>query len=157
MKRKNQYKPDYQCQNRTKDKDGIEIDKEELNNHLDEQIESEKRNGRKRKTAEKEGLPEKVSPMRKMNKIKEKDSSEKKTTEGEETSKMIASNQMNEALTTIDGIQITKEDRISLENGKSATCTIISLFIKQFESINIDVLEENKILLIQPAIVQLLQ
>ena len=70
---------------------------------------------------------------------------------------MIVQNQTNEALTTIDGIQITKEDRMSLENGKSVTCTIISLFIKKFENINKELLEVNKILMIQPAMVQLLQ
>ena len=67
--------------------------------------------------------------MRKMNKIKEMDPSERKPTESDEKSKMLASNQTNEALTKIDGIQISKEDRMSLENGKRLTCTIISLVI----------------------------
>ena len=63
---------------------------------------------------------------------------------------------MNKVLAMIDGIQISKEDRMSLENGKSLTCTIISLVIKKSENINKEILEENKILMIQPAIVKLL-
>ena len=42
-----------------------------------------------------------------------------KPTEGDEKSKMPASNQTNEVLAMIDGIQISKEDRMSLENGKN--------------------------------------
>ena len=70
---------------------------------------------------------------------------------------MPASNQTNEVLAMIDGIQISKDDRMSLENGKNVTCTIISLFITKFQNCNKEILEKNKILMIQPAIVQLLQ
>ena len=147
-----QYNTDYRCPRCLNNGDVAEI-----NNNQNEQIERVKTAGRKRKTTEKEGLPLKVSPMRKVNKIGEKNPSERKPTEGEEKSKMIVPNQPNEALTTIDRIQISKEDRLSLENGKSVTCTIISLFIKKFENINKEVLDKNKILMIQPAVVQLLQ
>ena len=93
---------------------------------------------------EKEGLPEKLSPMKKLNKIEEKGTSEIKPTEGEESRKIIAPNQMNESLTTIEGLQITKADRMSLENGKNVTCTIISLFIKKLKSNNKDPLEKKQ-------------
>ena len=152
-----QYKPDYSCPRCTRDAYGADIDEEEeLDNCPDKQPDSEKTNGRKRKTMEKEGLPEKLSPKRKVNKI-DKGTPEKKPTGGEETRKMKSTNQASETLTTIDGIKITKVDRMSIENGKNVTCTIISLFIKKLESSNKDALEKNKILLIEPAIVQLLQ
>ena len=73
-----------------------------------------------------------------MNKINVKGTPETKPTEGEETRKVITPNQMSESLTTIDGIQITKADRMSLENGQNVTCTIISLFIKKLENNNKD-------------------
>ena len=147
-----QYNTDYRCPRCLNNGDAAEI-----NNHHNKQIERVKTAGRKRKTTEKEGLPLKVSPVIKVNKIGEKNPSERKPTEGEEKSKMIAPNQPSETLTTIDGIQVSKEDRLSLENGKSVTCTIISLFMKKFENINKELLEVNKILMIQPAMVQLLQ
>merc|ERR1712096_508090 len=125
--------------------------------------ESEKTTGRKRKTMEKEVLPEKLSPKRKMNKIEDKNKIKEKGTPeiiptgGEETRKVKSMSQVSETLTTIDGIKITKADRMSIENRKNVTCTIISLLIKKLESSNKDALENNKIIMIEPAIVQLLQ
>ena len=153
-----QYTPDYRCPRCTNDAYGADIDEEEdPNNRPDKQPESGKTPGRKRKTMEKEGPAEKLSPERKVSKIDEKGTPEIKPTEGEEARKVKSTNQMSETLTTIDGIRITKADRMSIENGKNVTCTIISLFIKKLESSSKDALEKNKILLIQPAIVQLLQ
>ena len=146
-----QYNVDYRCPNCSNKGDTAK------QNHQNEQIEKVKKAGRKRKTTEKEGIPEKVNHMKEINKIGEKDPAERKITKGEEKSKMIAPNQAKKALTTIDGIKVSKEDRMSLENGKSVTCTIISVFIKKFENINKEVLDKNKILMIQPAVVQLLQ
>merc|ERR1712029_798728 len=103
-----QYNTDYRCPRCLNNGDVAEI-----NNNQNEQIERVKTAGRKRKTTEKEGLPLEVSPMRKVNKIGEKNPSERKPTEDAEKSKMIVPNQTNETLTTIDGIQITKEDRLS--------------------------------------------
>ena len=82
-----QYNTDYRCPRCLNNGDVAEI-----NNNQNEQIERVKTAGRKRKTTEKEGLPLKVSPMRKVNKIGEKNPSERKPTEGEEKSKMIAPN-----------------------------------------------------------------
>ena len=147
-----QYNLDYRCPRCIND-----TDEPEINNNLNELIENVKTNGRKRKTTENEGLPEKLSPFKKINKITEKDTSEIKPTDGEETRKEITPNQMSDLLTTIEGIKITEADRMSLENGKNVTCTIITLFIKKFGSNNKGLLEKNKILLIEPSIVQLLQ
>ena len=155
-----QYKPDYRCPRCTNDAYGYGADideEEELNNHTDKQPESGKTTGRKRKTMEKEVHPEKLSTEKKVSKIEKKGTSEIKPTEDEEARKVKYTNQLSETLTTIDGIKLTKADRMSIENGKNVTCTIISLFIKKFESSSKDVLEKNKIMLIQPAIVQLLQ
>ena len=58
-----QYNTDYRCSRCLNNGDAAEI-----NNHHNEQIEKVKTAGRKRKTTEKEGLPEKVSPMRKVTK-----------------------------------------------------------------------------------------
>ena len=152
LKSQKQYKLDYRCPRCSNNGDAVE-----LNNHPKEQTESLKTAEINRKTTEKEGLPEKVSLMKKTNKIGEKDPSESKPAEGEEKRKMIIPNQKNETLTTIHGIRISKEDRMSLENGKHVTCTIISLYIKESENCNKEILEKNKILMIQPAMVQLLQ
>ena len=165
-----QYKPDYKCPRCIEAEAvayGADDEEDELKNGPDKQPESEKTTGRKRKTMEKEELPEKLSPKRKMNKIEDKNKIEEKgtpeikTTGGEETKKIKVKaksmSQVSETLTTIDGIKITKADRISIENRKKVTCTIISLFIKKLESSNKDALENNKILMIEPAIVQLLQ
>lgn len=169
-----QYKPDYKCPRCIEVEVeaeavayGADDEEDELKNGPDKQPESEKTTGRKRKTMEKEEFPEKLSPKRKMNKIEDKNKIEEKgtpeikTTGGEETKKIKVKaksmSQVSETLTTIDGIKITKADRISIENRKKVTCTIISLFIKKLESSNKDALENNKILMIEPAIVQLLQ
>ena len=90
-----------------------------------------------------EGPAEKLSPERKVSKIDEKGTPEIKPTEGEEARKVKSMNQMSETLTTIDGIRITKADRMSIENEKNVTCTIISLFIKKLESSSKDALEKN--------------
>merc|ERR1712082_452653 len=66
-----------------------------------------------------------------------------------------ATTQISETLTTIEGVPISLADRRSLDYGKRITCTIISLYIKQAE-IHYE-LEKNKILLLQPAMVQFLQ
>ena len=147
-----QYRLDYRCPRCTNNRDEAELD-----NQQDEQMESVKAAGKKIETTEKEELPVKVSPMREINKIGEKDPSERKLTKDEDKSKKITPNQTNEILTTIDGIQVSKEDRMSLEYGKNVTCTIISLFTKKFENNNTEILEKNKILIIQPAMTQLLQ
>ena len=147
-----QYNKDYRCSRCV-----ISGEVPEVNNHHKEQSEKGKIAGRKRKNTEKEGPPVKVNPMREVNNSGEKNPSERKPTEGAEKSKLIVPNQTNETLTTIDGIQITKEDRLSLQNGKNVTCTIISLFIKKFEDKNKELIEVNKILMIQPAMAQLLQ
>ena len=147
-----QYNKDYRCSRCV-----ISGEVPEINNHHKDQSEKGKTAGRKRKNTEKEGHPVKVNPMTEVNKSGEKNPSERKPTEGTEKSKLIVPNQTNETLTTIDGIQITKEDRLSLQNGKNVTCTIISLFIKKFEDNNKKLLEVNKILMIQPAMAQLLQ
>ena len=147
-----QYNKDYRCSRCV-----ISGEVPEINNHHKDQSEKGKTAGRRRKNTEKEGHPVKVNPMTEVNKSGEKNPSERKPTEGTEKSKLIVPNQTNETLTTIDGIQITKEDRLSLQNGKNVTCTIISLFIKKFEVNNKKLLEVNKILMIQPAMAQLLQ
>ena len=66
-----------------------------------------------------------------------------------------ATTQRSETLTTIGGVPISLADRRSLDYGKKVTCTIISLYMKQAEILY--ELEKNKILLLQPAVVQLLQ
>ena len=72
-----------------------------------------------------------------------------------ETNRVTAITQVSKTLTMIEGVSITLDDRRSLDYGKRVTCTIISLYMKQAEILN--ELEKNKILLLQPAIVQLLQ
>ena len=231
-----QYNPDYRCPRCSNDGDEVEID-----NQLNKQIELEKTIGRKRKTTEYEGLPEKISPKRKVNKIKEKVPNERKVgspeesndtgkkekeknptkknpeteesngtgkkeeeknptkknpetdgdkgveneqvsdkaknankkclinkligrsnqeektlTEGE-TTRVTAKSQTSETLTTIEGIKISLADRRSLDYGKTVTCTIISFCMKQAELVFGNDLETNKILLLEPPIVQLLQ
>ena len=208
-----QYNPEYRCPRCSDDGDEVEID-----NEPNKQLEIEKTTGRKRKTTEYEGLPEKLSPKNKVNKIKErvpyerkvgspdesngigkkeeeKDPAKKKPeTDGgkgveneevsdkaknankclknkvfgrgnqeeetrteDETTRVTAKIQTSETLTTIEGIKISLEDRRSLDYGKKVTCTIISFCMKQAENYYGNDLETNKILLLQPAIVQILQ
>ena len=135
--------------------DDTEIVWQELKNNPDNRSASMKTKDRKRKTTEKEGLPEKVSPMRKINKVFEKANQEEKPMKVGKTNMETAKTQISETLTTIEGVPISLADRRSLDYGKRVTCTIISLFMKQAE-IHYE-LEKNKILLLQPAMVQFLQ
>ena len=57
----------------------------------------------------------------------------------------------------IRGIQFTKEDIKSLEEGEYLTCTGISMGITHLEDEVKELLQENKILLIRPEIVQIFQ
>ena len=81
---------------------------------------------------------------------------EKPMKEGE-TTRVASKIQTSETLTTIEGIPISLDDRRSLDYGKKVTCTIISFCMKQAEKAYGNDLETNKILLIQPAMVQILQ
>ena len=90
-----------------------------------------------------------------INKMSEKCNQEEKPTAEGEANKVIPTIKASETLATIGGIPISVEDRRSLDYGKKVTCTIISMVMKFAESAH--ELEKNKILLIQPAIVQLLQ
>ena len=137
------------------DEEDTEIVWQGLKNNPDNRSASMKTKDRKRKTTEKEGLPEKVSPMRKINKVFEKANQEEKPMKVGKTNMETAKTQISETLTTIEGVPISLADRRSLDYGKRVTCTIISLFMKQAE-IHYE-LEKNKILLLQPAMVQFLQ
>ncbi|MEL7079725.1 MAG: hypothetical protein AAGM46_28235, partial [Cyanobacteria bacterium J06582_2] len=75
-----QYNLDYRCPRCSNDGDEVE-----MNNQLNKQMEGENATGIKRKTTEEEGLPEKLSPKRKINKIKEKDPHERKVGSTEES------------------------------------------------------------------------
>ena len=57
----------------------------------------------------------------------------------------------------IKGIQFTKEDIKSLEEGEYFTCTGISMGISYIEEDEKDILQKNKILLIRPEIAQIFQ
>ena len=92
--------------------------------------------------------------MRKINKVFENANQEEKPMKVGETNMVTATTQMSETLTTIGGVPISLNDRRSLDYGKRVTCTIISLYVKQAEILY--ELEKNKILILQPAMVQLL-
>ena len=92
-----------------------------------------------------------------INKMSEKSNQEEKSTAEGEANRVIPTIQASKTLTTIEGIPISVVDRRSLDYGKRVTCTIISMYMKFAESLHGNELKKNKILLLQPAIVQILQ
>ena len=90
-----------------------------------------------------------------INKMSEKSNQEEKSTAEGEANRVIPTIQASKTLTTIEGIPISVVDRRSLDYGKRVTCTIISMYMKFAESLHGNELKKNKILLLQPAIVQI--
>merc|ERR1712240_811203 len=119
---------------------------------------------RKRKKTEYEGLPNKLSPLNKRNRIqrKEKQDKNKLDEKQEDQTKSIENNvetKKNESynvLTFEDGM-LTKEDVDSLNDGKCLTDATISFAFAQIEKEKRKELEENNIQLVRPEVAMVLK
>merc|ERR1712240_911691 len=121
----------------------------------------------KRKKTEYEGLPNKLSPLNKRNKIQiketqDKNKMEEKQEKQEDQTKSIENNveiKKNDSynvLTFEDGM-LTKEDVDSLRDGKCLTDATISFTFAQIEKEKNKELEENKIRLVRPEVAMVLK
>merc|ERR1711915_868767 len=118
----------------------------------------------KRKKTEYEGLPNKLSPLNKRNRIQRKETEDKDKLEEkqEDQTKSIENNvetKKNESynvLTFEDGM-LTKEDVDSLNDGKCLTDATISFAFAQIEKEKRKELEENNIKLVRPKVAMVLK
>merc|ERR1711989_200792 len=111
---------------------------------------------RKRKKTEYEGLPNKLSPLNKRNKIQRKEIQDKNKLEEkqEDQTKSIENNvetKKNEShnVLTFENGMLTKEDVDSLNDGKCLTDATISFAFAQIKKEKKE-LEENNIQLVRP-------
>merc|ERR1711915_1093454 len=119
---------------------------------------------RKRKKTEYEGLPNKLSPLNKRNRIQRKETQDKNKLEEkqEDQTKSIENNvetKKNESyneLTFEDGM-LRKEDVNSLNDGKCLTDATISFAFAQIEKEKKKELEENNIKLVRPEVAMVLK
>ena len=122
---------------------------------------------RKRKKTEYEGLPNKLSPLNKKNRIPRKETKETQDknileekqedqTKSIENNVETKKNQSCNELTFEEG-KLTKEDVDSLNDGKCLTDATISFTFAQIEKEKNKELEENKILLVRPEVAMILK
>merc|ERR1711917_79261 len=114
---------------------------------------------RKRKKTEYEGLPNKLSPLNKRNRIPRKETKDKNKLEEkqEDQTKSIENNvetKKNEAynVLTFENGMLTKEDVDSLKDGKCLTDATIAFAFAQIEKEKKKELEENNIKLVRPEV-----